>query len=55
MCSFAGLFDGQGGGDHDKPYAFGRLPNSVATFPFTTREYARLLILRGRLQAARAA
>ena len=50
-----GSFDGQGGGDHDKPYAFGRLPSSVATFPFTTREYARLLILRGRLQAARAA
>jgi hypothetical protein len=51
----AGSFDGQGGGDHDKPYAFGRLPNSVAPFPFTTREYARLLIMRGRLQAARAA
>ena len=51
----AGSFDGQGGGDHDKPYAFGRVPNSAAPFPFTTREFARLLIVRGRVQAARAA
>ena len=50
-----GSFDGQGGGDHDKPYAFGRTPSSAAPFPFTTREFARLLILRGRVQEARAA
>ncbi len=50
-----GSFDGQGGGDHDQPYAFGRLPNTASPFPFSTREYARLLIVRGRLQADRAA
>jgi hypothetical protein len=51
----AGSFDGQGGGDHDKPYAFGRLPSSAAPFPFTTREFARLLIVHGRVRATRAA
>lgn len=51
----AGSFDGQGSGDHDKPYMFGRLPSSAAPFPFSTREFVRLLIVRGRVQAARAA
>jgi hypothetical protein len=51
----SGSFDGQGGGDHDQPYAFGRRPNTASTFPFSTREYARLLIVRGRVHAARAA
>lgn len=50
-----GSFDGAGAGDHDKPYAFGRQPRAVAPFPFSTREYARLLIMRGRVQAARVA
>lgn len=51
----AGSFDGQGGGDHDQPYAFGRTPSVGAPFPFSTREFARLLILRSRVEAARAA
>ena len=38
----------QGAGDHDQPYRYVE-PNSAWTFPFTTREYARLLALRARL------
>lgn len=43
--------DGSGPGDHDQPYHFGRQPTSSATYPFSTRQYARLLILRSRVQA----
>jgi hypothetical protein len=42
--------DGVGAGDHDVPYVFGRLPRALAPFPFSTRELARLMILRSRLQ-----
>ena len=38
---------------YDEPYRFGRRPTSRAPFPFTEREFARLLIVRGRLQAER--
>jgi hypothetical protein len=41
-------------GDHDQPYEFGRRPSSRAPFPFTTREFARLLVLRSRLDTAAA-
>jgi len=37
--------------DQDLPYHFGRLPRSSATYPFSTREYVRLLVLRSRVQA----
>jgi hypothetical protein len=47
-----GSHDGSGAADHDAPFEFGRLPSAAAPFPFTTREYVRLLILRSRLQAA---
>jgi hypothetical protein len=43
--------DGNGAADHDSPYTFGRSPRSLAPFPFSTRQYARLLVLRGRFQA----
>jgi hypothetical protein len=36
--------------DHDEPYRFGRRPTVGAPFPFTDRQFARLLILRGRLR-----
>ena len=36
----------------DQPYRFGRRPTTQAPFPFTHREFARLLILRGRVQDA---
>jgi hypothetical protein len=45
-----GTRDGTGAGDHDQPYRFGRRPRCGATFPFSEREYARLLILRSRHQ-----
>jgi hypothetical protein len=35
---------------HDEQYEFGRLPRTVAHFPFSTREFARLLVLRGRVR-----
>ena len=37
---------------YDEPYRFGRRPNTRAPFPFTEREFARLLIVRGRINAA---
>ena len=38
----------------DEPYRFGRRPNTRAPFPFTEREFARLLIVRGRINVASA-
>jgi hypothetical protein len=32
------------------PYVFGRRPRAIAPFPFTTLEYGRLVVLRGRVQ-----
>ena len=43
--------DGSGGGDHDAPYVFGRRPRALAPFPFSTRELARLMVVRSRVQA----
>jgi hypothetical protein len=37
---------------HDEPYRFGRRPNTRAPFPFTEREFARLLIVRGRINVS---
>ncbi len=48
----AGSKDGSGAGDNDQPYVFGRRPRAIAPWPFTERQYARLLIVRGRLRAA---
>jgi hypothetical protein len=45
-----GSRDGQGAGDHDQPYRFGFRPRAEHPFPFNTRQYARLLVLRGRLR-----
>jgi hypothetical protein len=45
-----GSLDGIGAGDHDEPYRFGRHPHALATFPFNLRQFARLLVLRGRVQ-----
>jgi len=46
-----GSKDGDSAADNDQPYRFGRRPSTRAPYPFTERQYARLLILRGRIQA----
>ena len=46
-----GTLDGRGAGDHDQPYRFGRAPTSQASYPFSTRQFARLLVLRSRIEA----
>jgi hypothetical protein len=39
--------------DHyDEPYRFGRRPTVRAPYPFTERQFARLLILKGRVSDA---
>jgi hypothetical protein len=45
----AGSKDGSGAGDNDQPYVFGRRPRTSAPWPFTERQFARLLVLRGRV------
>jgi hypothetical protein len=45
-----GPLDGPGAGDHDQPYRFGWRPRADVPYPFNTRQYARLLVLRGRVQ-----
>jgi hypothetical protein len=45
-----GSLDGVGAGDHDQPYRFGWRPRASVPYPFNTRQYARLLLLRGRVQ-----
>jgi hypothetical protein len=47
----AGSLDGRGAGDHDQPYRFGRRPTASVPYPFSTRQYARLLALRSRVEA----
>ncbi|TME33240.1 MAG: hypothetical protein E6I75_15855 [Chloroflexi bacterium] len=46
-----GTLDGAGAGDNDQPYRFGRRPSATTTFPFSVRQYARLLVLRSRVDA----
>jgi hypothetical protein len=45
-----GSLDGAGAADHDQPYRFGRRPTAGVPYPFSTRQYMRLLVLRGRVQ-----
>ena len=39
---------GENKGDYDQPYRFGWRPRSNVPYPFSTRQYARLLVLRSR-------
>jgi hypothetical protein len=48
VCS--GTLDGRGAADHDEAYRFRRRPSSAAPYPFNTRQYARLLVLRSRVR-----
>ncbi len=50
--SIDGTLDGLGAADHDLPYRFGRKPTSAQPFPFSTHQYARLLILHSRIEAS---
>jgi hypothetical protein len=45
-----GTLDGVGAGDHDQPYRFGWRPRASVPYPFSTRQYARLLLLRSRVR-----
>ena len=38
--------------DYDEAYTFGRRPNVQAPWPFTERQFARLLIARGKYRMA---
>ena len=48
-----GTRDGVGATDHDQPYRFGWRPTTSVPYPFNTRQYMRLLVLRGRVQDRR--
>lgn len=43
--------DGTGAGDHDIEFVFGHVPHALAPFPFSTRQSARLMVLRSHLRA----
>lgn len=45
-----GTKDGSTAADNDQPYRYGLRPTAKAPFPFSERQFARLLILRGRVQ-----
>ena len=51
--STAGSLDGTGAGDNDVAYCFGRRPRAITPYPFSTRQYARLLVLRSLTEARR--
>ena len=46
-----GTRDDVGAGDHDQPFRFGWRPRTSAPYPFNIRQYARLLLLRSRVDA----
>jgi hypothetical protein len=50
ITTVAGSLDGAGAADHDLPFRFHR-PRVSAPYPFSTRQYARLLALRSRVDA----
>jgi hypothetical protein len=49
-ASLVGSLDGDGAADNDQPYRFGFRPRASAPYPFNTRQYARLLVLRSRIR-----
>jgi len=46
-----GSDDGAGQNSYDEEYRFGRIPRVSAPCPFSTHQFARLLVLRSRIQA----
>jgi len=51
LSAGSGSRDGSGSDDCDMPFKFGRRPRAVAPYPFSTHQYARLLVLRSRVEA----
>ncbi len=45
--------DGTGAADHDQPYQFGHTVTTDQPHPFSHAEFAHLLIVRGRVRAAK--
>ncbi len=45
--------DGTGAADHDQPYQFGHKLTTAHPHPFSRAEFAHLLIVRGRVRAAK--
>jgi len=45
-----GSLDGNGGGDHDLHLDVGRRPSAATRYPFSTRQHARLLVVRSRFE-----
>ena len=45
--------DGTGAADHDQPYQFGHKITTGRPHPFSRAEFAHLLIVRGRVRAAK--
>ena len=48
-ASYNGSLDGDGAGDHDQAYRFGWRPRASAPYPFNTRQFVRLLVMRSRV------
>ena len=48
VASSIGSQDGDGAADHDQAYRFGWLPRASAPYPFNTRQFIRLLVMRSR-------
>jgi hypothetical protein len=46
-----GSNDGSEQNSYDEEYRFGRIPRVSAPCPFSTHQFARLLVLRNRIQA----
>ena len=48
VASSIGSQDGDGAADHDHAYRFGWRPRASAPYPFNTRQFIRLLVMRRR-------
>ena len=49
VASSIGSQDGDGAADHDQAYRFGWQPRASAPYPFNTRQFIRLLVMRSRV------
>ena len=49
VASYIGSLDGDVAADHDQAYRFGWRPRASAPYPFNTRQFVRLLVMRSRV------